>query len=101
MTDFQVSPECPVCYDALTVDLSCGSCGWHPDVATYRAVMSKPSARTMSRLEQALDRVLGENAGLRERLHDIATREWRDEGGRIAAAIARDALASVSPKGEA
>lgn len=28
------------------------------------------------------------------KLQDIATREWRDEGGRIAAAIARDGLAA-------
>ena len=27
-----------------------------------------------------------------EKLRDIATREWRDEGGRIAAAVARDTL---------
>lgn len=32
---------------------------------------------------------------LTAKLTDIATREWRDEGGRIAAAIARDGLATV------
>lgn len=37
---------------------------------------------------------------LREKLEDIASREWRDEGGRIAAAIARDALGRSTRKAE-
>ena len=35
-------------------------------------------------------------AEMESKLEDIATREWRDEGGRIAAAIARDSLAARS-----
>jgi hypothetical protein len=34
-------------------------------------------------------------AEAREALRDIATRRWRDEGGRIAAAVARDGLAAA------
>lgn len=33
-----------------------------------------------------------------EKLRDIATRQWHDEGGRIAAAIARDALVSLGER---
>jgi len=50
----------------------------------------------MTKLERELtERVAELEAALRvqeEKLRDIATREWRDEGGRIAAAISRDAL---------
>ena len=43
--------------------------------------------------EQA-DELLARYRQAEEKLRDIATREWRDEGGRIAAAIARDGLAA-------
>ena len=50
-------------------------------------------ARTAVRSLAALARSAAE---MESKLEDIATREWRDEGGRIAAAIARDALAARS-----
>lgn len=42
----------------------------------------------------ALDELAVEHSRMAEKLEDIATRKWGDEGGRIAAAIARDGLAS-------
>ena len=48
-------------------------------------------------VEAALQALQAQVAELKARLQDIATREWRDEGGRIAAAIARDGLSDSNP----
>lgn len=49
-------------------------------------------ADAMNQAYYTLDALAVERDRFAAKLEDIATREWLDEGGRIAAAIARDAL---------
>lgn len=51
--------------------------------------------RGVDRMDEAVKASKAELARLTQALSEIAGREWRDEGGRIAAAIARDGLNST------
>lgn len=64
---------------------TCQRCGWHPRRWEPAVFPQAHPDLTDERLRLSI---------YEDKLRDIASREWKDEGGRIAASIARDGLES-------